>query len=101
MAYLDCGKNQLSAISLKSCTALTYLGCAQNSLTSLDASASTALKELYCGYNSLSGTLDLSVNKQLTTVDCKGNSSLTKLILYKSNSVKNLSKDAQTALVLN
>jgi Leucine-rich repeat (LRR) protein len=54
LTYLDCGQNPLSTLDVSGCTALTHLHCENNQLSALDISGCTALRYLYCDYNQLS-----------------------------------------------
>ena len=93
LEYLDCRRNQLTALDVSQNTTLTSLHCNDNQLTALDVSQNTALTELYCGGNPLTAldvsqntaleslncvrnqltTLDISRNIALTELDCQGN----------------------------
>ena len=72
LTWLDCDRNQLTALEVSQNTALTYLYCRRNQLTALDVSQNTALKELYCSNNQLKA-LDVSKNTELGTLHCHGN----------------------------
>jgi hypothetical protein len=69
LTALACGNNQLTALEVSANTALTSLDCAVNQLTALDVSECSALTALACGNNQLTA-LDLSANTALTSLDC-------------------------------
>lgn len=72
LTYLNCYKNQLTALDVSNNTALTWLDCRYNQLTTLDVSKSTALTRLECGGNQLT-ILDVSKNTALTYLNCLRN----------------------------
>ncbi|MDR1880654.1 MAG: hypothetical protein LBQ78_06940 [Tannerellaceae bacterium] len=97
---LICSNSALSSLSLNQCTSLKTLECTGNSLASLDVSACTFLENFYCFNNVLSGSIDVSKCKRLTRLDCRENTNLTKLMVYKNHFITNLAKDPQTVLEL-
>lgn len=92
LTYLDCSDNNLETLNLAETPALTYLNCSGNPLSTLDFSSLTALEELNCSSCVTgeeapmtraiveNGTLDLSANINLISVDCSDNQ-LAELIL--------------------
>ncbi|MBR5513207.1 MAG: leucine-rich repeat domain-containing protein [Ruminococcus sp.] len=72
LAFLNCNKNNLTALDVSNNTALQALWCYNNQLTTLDLSNNTALEQLYCTENKLS-TLDLSKNTELIQLFCSKN----------------------------
>ncbi|MBR6670737.1 MAG: leucine-rich repeat domain-containing protein, partial [Ruminococcus sp.] len=72
LAFLNCNKNNLTALDVSNNTALEQLGCYENHLTSLDVSNNTALEWLWCNDNQLT-TLDLSKNTVLDALNCGNN----------------------------
>lgn len=91
LAYLECGRNQLTSLDVSNNTALTYLDCNGNQLTTLDLSNNTALTELNCGSNQLT-SLDVSKNTALTELSCGGNQ-LTSLDVSKNTALTSLGCD--------
>ena len=75
LAFLNCNKNNLTALDVSNNTALQALWCYNNQLTTLDLSNNTALEQLYCTENKLS-TLDLSKNTELIQLFCSKNQNL-------------------------
>ena len=106
LAFLNCNKNNLTALDVSNNTALQALWCYNNQLTSLDLSNNTALEQLYCTENKLS-TLDLSKNteliqlmcskNQLTSLDVSNNPALTSLNCSE-NQLTSLDTNTSTAL---
>lgn len=72
LTSLDCSNNQLSSLDVSKNTELTKLDCTQNQLTALDISKNTELTELYCSENQLA-ELDVSQNIALTRLRCYQN----------------------------
>ena len=67
LRYLDCSRNQLTALNVSACTALAELNCRSNQLDSLNLKKNTALKTLVCFSN------------QLTALNVSGMTALTGL----------------------
>ena len=81
LSSLDCSRNRLTSLDLRSNSALVYLKIDRNDgLSSLDLSANLALKYLDCSNNYLS-SLDLSVNSALEYLNCSYLDGLTSLDL--------------------
>ena len=72
LTWLNCDRNQLTALDVSKNTALTYLTCSSNQITALDVSKNTALEGLSCYDNQLTA-LDVSKNTALTELNCSGN----------------------------
>ncbi|MCX4334993.1 MAG: leucine-rich repeat domain-containing protein [Bacteroidales bacterium] len=93
---LLCALNQLTSLDVRKNPALESLSCGGNQLTSLDLSKNIALKYLECGDNQLT-SLDVSKNKKLTklylTSYLNNSTTITKLILYKHQTINNLEKE--------
>jgi hypothetical protein len=89
LTYLDCSRNQLTALNVNSNTALTELYCYTNKITSLDVSHNTSLVILKCFDNQLT-VLDASNNTALTQLYC-GRNNLTTLTLPNSTALVTLS----------
>jgi Leucine-rich repeat (LRR) protein len=70
---LECHENNLSALDVRRCPALTMLDCYDNQLTELDVSNCPALARLRC------------YNNQLTELNVNGCSALTMLYCYRNN----------------
>ena len=67
---LSCGGKDIACLKgIEYFTELTWLDCERNQLTALDVSKNTKLEILYCSGNSLT-SLDLSNNEALTYFDC-------------------------------
>ena len=104
--FLECDKNQLTALDVSQNTALTRLYCNSNHLKALDVSKNTALTKLSCGLNPLTA-LDVSKNtaltsltcsyNQLTALDVSKNTALTDLYCHK-NQLTTLNVSKNTAL---
>lgn len=72
VTWLDCGRNQLTTLDVRGCTALESLDCYNNKLTSLDVSENIVLEKLDCGGNELT-SLDVSKNTALIVLKCHRN----------------------------
>lgn len=70
LTYLDCDRNQLTALDVSGLSALTDLSCHTNQLTDLDVSMCSALESLGCAGN------------RLTRLNVRGCRSLSKLECY-------------------
>ena len=98
---LDCRYNDLLvSLNIDDCELLETLVCSYCSLTTLDFSHCTALSILDCSRNSLQPSLDVSNCHELSSLSCTDNPDLEELILYRNHSIKSLSKDAHTQIVL-
>ncbi|MDR1601761.1 MAG: hypothetical protein LBS42_04955 [Tannerella sp.] len=69
---INCSKNQLTELDVRSNTALKYLYCETNQLTKLDLSENHSLEELNCSNNQLT-ELDVSNNTALMYLYCSNN----------------------------
>lgn len=72
LEQLYCTENKLSTLDLSKNTELIQLLCSKNQLTSLDTNTSTALRFLNCSYNQIT-SLDVSNNTELQNFMCNGN----------------------------
>jgi Leucine-rich repeat (LRR) protein len=87
------GNNELSALNISGCNALTHLEVFTNELNELDVSNNPQLEEIYADKNELE-SLDLSKNKklvdlrlsgnELADIDLSANDKLEKLVLEKN-----------------
>lgn len=122
LSELNCDGNPLTSIDISQCPALQTLYCQNTTLSALDLSGcvnirsiylygskfrhldlstATSLRILDCSSCQLDGELNLSACRELQTLDCSGNPSLTSIILNSTcaSSVK-LTKDAQCEVVI-
>ena len=73
LKYLDCFRNNLTALDLTGCTKLEYLDCSYNLLTELDASDLTSIVDLDC-YSNILTELNVNGCTNLEYLDCEDNS---------------------------
>jgi hypothetical protein len=72
LSSFACSNQQLTALDVSGCAALTQLVCDGNRLTALNTSGNPELMSLSCGNNQLTA-LDMSGNVKLTSLNCRAN----------------------------
>jgi len=97
---LSCSNKNLTSLNVDACVKLETLLCSNNNLTTINVDNCSQLKEFDCENNKLTGSLDVSKCMALTSLYCRNNPDLTKLIINKNHSINSIGKDSQTVLEL-
>lgn len=72
LRYLDCSRNELKSLDLRTNGQIEYLYCSENNLEQLELSKSGWMSTLVCSDNNLTA-LDVSPNDDLFEIDCSRN----------------------------
>lgn len=96
---LDCSRNFIRSLDLRSNTKLLKVNAGNNYLTSLDVSGCTAITELNCEENDLT-VLDVSMLPSLVTLDCSDNR-IVSLNVSKNTAIQALDCSGNAIKILN
>ena len=91
LTILSCGGNNLTAINVNECTALTNIDCANTMITALDTTSLSLLESLIANV-CLIATMDCSNNRKLKTLYLQGNP-LTSLVLATGQTIEDMKID--------
>lgn len=82
LQWIEINNNRLTTLDISHCPQLGGVHCTGNRLTQLILGEGNRMWELHFGYNNLSGTIDLSVQNNLSKISCEGNPGLATIYVW-------------------
>jgi len=97
---LDCSHNHISLLTAGTGMELKTLDCSDNWFSGLPFNQLPKLETLYCQNNDFWAWIDVSNNLMLSTLNCKNNPFLLRILVRPGQTIANVIKDDQTTIIV-